>query len=195
MMTTQEFVKDKTPRAGFWRVRAKVKTDLSTEIIQEIVAVAPPPSQSRDGAFSSLPPAVPASHIHTDASAETQRPLKPVAATARRVTAPVSAPSKTADTGAIVVPVEMKAPSPKPVIARNWITNRFEQLADAIAFLKTLNIGVEVVDRAAMIKKYRVSSLGFQTFFHEEVLEIAISLGWNDKNQKSSSETGESWGA
>lgn len=61
MMTTQEFLKDQTPRAGFWRVRAKIKADLPNETRQEIAVVTPPPPQSRDGDISSLDPvAVPA---------------------------------------------------------------------------------------------------------------------------------------
>lgn len=176
-MTTSEFITDKTPRAGFWRVRAKANS--------EIAAVVPPLPQRRDGVpLFSTPDAVPATDTQKAASTETQPCLlKPDAPKARRVTAPVSVPRKTADIGAICLVKESADPTPRrnasPIpIGKNWVTNRFERLNAAIAFLKTHNVGVQVVDRTAEIKTYRVSSHGFRTLYHEDVIEIAMSMGW-----------------
>lgn len=177
MMTASQFINDDAPRAGFWRVRAKITT--------EIAVVAPPPPQSRDGDLSSLDPvAVPASTIRAGAPLETKPRPKPGAVKAYRVAAPVPATSKTAGTGAHILVKESADPTPRrnaspmPSSGSNWIADRFARFNAAIAFLKTHNVGVQVVDRNADIKKYRVSSQGFATFFHEEVLEIAMDMGW-----------------
>ena len=199
MMTTQEFIKDATPRVGFWRVRAK-QTDKQTH---EIAAVVPPSQQGRDGDLSSPDPVVVPAKISEVSSAQEPDETFTPRAKARRVAASVPAPSKTAGTGAIFVGMDLaskpdvhveaeieaatgkvllvdKKPTPKPLapIGTNWIANRFERLAAAIAYLKTHNVGVQVVNKDADIKKYRVSSQGFQAFYHEEVLEIAMDMGW-----------------
>lgn len=199
MMTASEFIKDATPRTGFWRVRAK-QTDKQTH---EIAAVVPPSQQGRDGDLSSPDPiVVPAKNSEVSSAQEPDETFTP-RAKARRVAASVPAPSKTAGTGAIFIGMDLaskpdvhveteietatgklvsvvKKPAPKPPapIGTNWIANRFEQLASAIAFLKTHNVDVQVVNKDADIKKYRVSSQGFQAFYHEEVLEIAMDMGW-----------------
>lgn len=267
IMTTQEFLKDQTPRAGFWRVRAK-HTDKQTH---EIAAVVPPSQQGRDGDLSSPNPvvvpaitpsklnkkarndAIVAAYLAGDllgaitekygisdgtvyyalakagispkrnseaqvqdqvkATPETPPSPEPAAEKAR-VAAPVSVTSETAGTGANILVAESVDPTPRrdaspmlpvhlpengsgpalpfertpePAVAKakpaapigsNWIAQRFERFAAAVAYLKTHNVGVQVVNKDADIKKYLVSSHGFATFFHEEVLEIAMDKGW-----------------
>lgn len=261
MMTLPEFIADTTPRAGFWRVRAK-QTDKQTYIqTHEIAAVVPPPQQGRDGDLSSpdtvVVPAISLSKLDKMARNEAivaaylaGDPLKAITeehqvsdgtvyyvlgkaglspkrqdrseitdqveATPEtaRVAAPVSVTRKTADTGANILVKESADPTPRrdaspmlpvhlpengsgpalpfertpePAVAKpkpaapigsNWIAQRFERFAAAVAYLKTHNVGVQVVNKDADIKKYRVSSHGFATFFHEEVLEIAMDKGW-----------------
>jgi hypothetical protein len=176
IMTTQEFIKDKSPRAGFWRVRAKANS--------EIAAVVPPLPQSRDGALSS-PGAVvvPAPICQRAASTETQPcPLKPDARKARRVAAPVPASSETAGTGAIALVAESADPTPRrnamPMpVSRNWIANRFERIAAAIAYLKTKCILVQVIDRDELVRRYRVTGKRYPQY-HDDVIDIATGLGW-----------------
>ena len=245
-MTTQEFIKDKSPRAGFWRVRAKANS--------EIAAVVPPLPQSRDSALSSPGAVVVPAPIHpvVDAAAM-QADGKPKAtrqerAAARRVAAPVPASSETAGTGAthqasspslpldharqaeavaseestldedrtpledskvssgptttaelsespsvrelsgvVEAAVEGIATSPQSVaststatgmgLSRNWITNRFERIAAAIAYLKTKCILVQVIDRDELVKRYRVTGKRYPQY-HDDVIDIATGHGW-----------------
>lgn len=180
IMTTQEFIKDKSPRAGFWRVRAKANS--------EIAAVVPPLPQSRDGALSSpgavvvpapIHPVVDAAAMLADGKPKATRQER---AAARRVAAPVPASSETAGTGAIALVAESADPTPRrnasPVpVSRNWITNRFARIAAAIAYLKTKCILVQVIDRDELVKRYRVTGKRYPQY-HDDVLDIATGLGW-----------------
>ena len=180
IMTTQEFIKDKSPRAGFWRVRAKANS--------EIAAVVPPLPQSRDSALSSPGAVVVPAPIHpvVDAAAM-QADGKPKAtrqerAAARRVAAPVPASSETAGTGAIALVAESADPTPRRnasavPVSRNWITNRFERIAAAIAYLKTKCILVQVIDRDDLVKRYRVTGKRYPQY-HDDVIDIATGHGW-----------------
>lgn len=93
MMTTQEFIKDDTPRAGFWRVRAKVKPEIAGVLSTS-------PQQSRDGELSScFPLAVPAIPVQVEAKSQTPPSPKP-AANKARVAAAAPVTSKTAGAAA-----------------------------------------------------------------------------------------------
>lgn len=59
----------------------------------------------------------------------------------------------------------------------NWIANRFERIAAAIAYLKTKCILVQVVDRDELVKRYRVTGKRYPQY-HEDVIDIATGLGW-----------------
>lgn len=72
------------------------------------------------------------------------------------------------------------ATAPLTVAARpNWIAQRHERLASAIAFLKARAILVTAVDRYAPVRQYWVSGKR-ERKFAEDVIEIAQALGWSD---------------
>lgn len=62
-------------------------------------------------------------------------------------------------------------------LARDWYVRRHEVLADATRFLKARCILVDVVDRGAQIRKYRVSGKR-EAMFLEDVVALAESLGF-----------------
>lgn len=186
MMTASEFIKDATPRAGFWRVRAKHTDKQTHKQTCEIAAVVPPSQQGRDGDLSSPDPVVVPAKISGALSAkEPDEASKPSAArieraATRRVAAPVPAPTETVGTGATILVKESADPTPRRnaiAISNNWIANRFERIAAAIAFLKTQCVLVQVVDRDELVKRYRVTGKRYPQY-HDDVIDIALSLGW-----------------
>jgi hypothetical protein len=71
-------------------------------------------------------------------------------------------------------PAALVSEKPKP---RDRITERRERLEGAIAFLRGKAVLVQVSDRNAQIRKYRVSGKR-EAQFAEEVIETALDMGW-----------------
>jgi hypothetical protein len=72
-------------------------------------------------------------------------------------------------------PAQQAEPKPK----RDWITERRERLESAIAFLRSQAILVQVADKNAAVRMYRVS--GSRTAqLAEEIIELAIEKGWSE---------------
>jgi hypothetical protein len=59
----------------------------------------------------------------------------------------------------------------------NWITERRERLAKAIAFLRRNAIIVDQIDKRAPIAMYRVSGKRYNQLA-EDVIAHAESMGW-----------------
>ncbi len=85
------------------------------------------------------------------------------------------APDGISDGASAIAQVRILPPANPP--KANWIADRFQRTAGAIAFLKSLGILVTVVDRDAPIREYYVSGKRYRQLA-EEVIEIAIAKGW-----------------
>lgn len=75
------------------------------------------------------------------------------------------------------VTLKISAPPATPPKFTNWIEQRRQRIAGAIAFLGSLGIPVAVADRSAEIRTYFVSA-NRRSLFAEEVIEFAIEKGW-----------------
>jgi hypothetical protein len=63
--------------------------------------------------------------------------------------------------------------------AKDWITQRHQRLAGAIAFLRSRAVIVDQIDKRAMIASYQVSGKRLPQLA-EDVVAIAASLGWTE---------------
>lgn len=74
---------------------------------------------------------------------------------------------------------QISSPPAEPPKPTNWIEQRHQRIAGAIAFLKSQAILVSVVDRDAPVRTYRASGKKY-SLLAEEVVELAIEKGWSE---------------